>query len=1301
MQHKIQINFGCKEHRMICRWGNVNVPQPHAGGDFERMNPRMGREEFEKKRKELHNRKDNVLSRIGKIQQRVQNKGQWEQYKQQFLRDFEYWNTQYDRIATGHRRAFQRNLASILRRYEYQIAGRETQKGKRGSQQEKVKGETGKLERLHGNTWAIETPHGSRLGLKFDTYENWQYMQPNTASMGEMRMNGFRVSRDPRNRNRIIIQSNLPFEYSVSGGRRDSTSKQPDTTVQRSQQLQKQPKQKRTPKTTPPSPRSTPFRQRRPDVRQQNIERQKLVEQRKFEQAKGVPNEWVTVPDGIRGYEYYFNSATDTLYARSHRSAYGRKYYRLNSNWHWSDVSSSRLPQSALDSRSSAGSKQREGRVRPPRKDVEVKPKVEKPIEPSQKEPTHPFQRRYPPRVWPPKQPQTAPTTPRQSSKPQGLPDQLSRRTTNEQNHDEAVQKAERKQAAERRKQEKEQSLKDAKSLIERYDEDVLPLIKEAKQLEDCYTYDVESAYEGLQTAVNGEGYGVYKVENYLPRLTKAIAELKDNISKAKEARSNILEKKRETLRTARTFLNSLDKTKSKYSHQELSKIVAELNEMELTRWNRKAMEKKFDEVEGKIAQINGRLDAAKERVKGREYLKKVKAEFDDLYEEERRVKRLEIDEGVFKKFRDAYYALSSATGEYSHASTAKVLTCVSVLKSTAETYREAVAEKKASPTVKDLKVVPWHAQSIEKYDLRYIPEGKVVDLYRNGRYFRSGDRLFYAGGTTHGAGKILPHHVYNDVEDRDKKFILTKGGEFLPIEQESHTRDISRLNIYRANGDRYFNEFGVEYKEHPNGLYKLEDKEEYIGVVPDGRWQKFTVNDDGIGWGTWKEDKDWGWSDKLPITSGNHTRVVLPNKDKINITGEFITGANKWEYNPEDKRKIEAEAKKIQELYPLLDEARSLLYDRVNVTRSIPLITVYKDADKLKKVEALLPGVRQAHDLIEGIGGKKGDGTLGNPSMQKYVSIFKDYEEAYTIMKKLRSNPTFASYDKFERQYCETCFKAGKREEGIKAVRAYLKEHPPSEDRNDEHWKTHWAIKLLAKHLGTDPRATQAERKEAITLAGEFNPFDPEEYSNILADTYAKDGQYEKGVRVMLLNISTISDETEPIRKKIESLPQKLQLFLLRYNLVESFEDGVIKGDVDIETDAFEKFPEGITKIEGDLDIKSTNFTGLSQDLKEVGGNCTLDHSSALHSLANAGLEKVGGIFLVNNCTNLQELPRKLQSVRHLMAGLCINLQKLPPNLNVKVGAYLGSCSRIAKIPPGFKAGYLEIPDAVKKRSK
>ncbi|MEI8230606.1 MAG: hypothetical protein WCG83_05755 [Candidatus Peregrinibacteria bacterium] len=704
----------------------------------------------------------------------------------------------------------------------------------------------------------------------------------------------------------------------------------------------------------------------------------------------------------------------------------------------------------------------------------------------------------------------------------------------------------------------------------------------------------------------------------------------------------------------------------------------------------------------------NAKADVADEKADNEQlqrnakaYIEQFKGKFESSTEEETRAKALGVEK-VFQQWSHEYYELSYCehnVRDFGHGYSDKLRKQLGIFEQARDAYSKAIAEKKAGPAMRFTPQDKYKTQ-IEQYDLRYVTPGKVIELgYGGSRYYRHEERLYYSGGQTHDVkGNLRSHQSFCDVENENNLFVLTTNKEFLRAEKEDAN---GSLTVYRTSRGKFFNEFGAEYKKDPNGLYKLDgknawDNEEYIGKVPNGLWYRFIVNEEGMGWGERITDKmTWELEYQITLSAGAHTRVLSPGKsgdrnaiapnERDMIVGEFLRGRHTWAYDAGEEKKLQEDSQKLVSLYPIIVQVKELLYEK----RNRSLATLWDDAKKLEEIRPLLPDLKQAVDLLAGEGGKKGDGTIGNPTMQKYVSIFEDYKEAKKMLDTLRKNTTLASYDTFERTYCEACFKAGMREEGLQKAHEKVKANPD----------VGWARKLLVEHLGTDPSATPQERTEALELARTLYAENPKDHQKILATVLEKMGKHEEAVQILLDGKEGPQKQAD--EKKLSGLPEQVRFFLAKYDVTEKFQEGVIKGDVKIDDDSFEKFPEGITKIEGDLEIRSTNFTSLSHDLKEVGGSCGISHSAALQNLADAGLEKVGAILSFNNCPDLRELPKNLHYARHLQAGLCIHLQMLPPNMHVEVGAYLGACTRIERIPPGFTAGYLEIPDAVKKRTK
>jgi hypothetical protein len=228
MQHKHLYHRNTCEHRLLYRTPRFTPEHQHTDSAEQR-------EHFERRHAELNARKESVLGRIQTIQSRVPNHQEWERYKQQFIHDFTYWNTEYDRIADGHRNVFQQNLEQVLRKYESQVPG-EAEKPKAATQEQvQAQPTNGTLEQLGTNAWAINIPAGSTIQFKFGNYLNWLSFASNSVSLGSLSSNGFHVSRDASNPQRIIIHSNTPFDYSVpsitSGSTRQPVQKTKPSTI--------------------------------------------------------------------------------------------------------------------------------------------------------------------------------------------------------------------------------------------------------------------------------------------------------------------------------------------------------------------------------------------------------------------------------------------------------------------------------------------------------------------------------------------------------------------------------------------------------------------------------------------------------------------------------------------------------------------------------------------------------------------------------------------------------------------------------------------------------------------------------------------------------------------------------------------------------------------------------------------------------------------------------------------------------------------------------------------------------------
>ncbi len=201
------------ERRLIGMAENIILPADTFTPD-EKVENDTSLEAFQTKRTELVGRKDALLKRINKILETVENKAGWEAYRQQFLQNFDQWNTDFDNISKGHRVTFQNNLANVLNQYDYQIAGREVEMAPKPQVAAEPVAE-GKLERKNNTTWEMRIPQGAAVTFKFDTYTAPDVLEPDMDGMKTSMYNVYRQSGD---RNHIIIESTLPFSCSITDG---------------------------------------------------------------------------------------------------------------------------------------------------------------------------------------------------------------------------------------------------------------------------------------------------------------------------------------------------------------------------------------------------------------------------------------------------------------------------------------------------------------------------------------------------------------------------------------------------------------------------------------------------------------------------------------------------------------------------------------------------------------------------------------------------------------------------------------------------------------------------------------------------------------------------------------------------------------------------------------------------------------------------------------------------------------------------------------------------------------------------
>ncbi|MEI7989148.1 MAG: hypothetical protein WCI88_08910 [Chloroflexota bacterium] len=352
MLNAFTIKGVASEHRLLFRRGVVNACPPGPEGNQELMGPSLSREVFERKRTELETRKNNVIKRIEQIQQHSGKKQEWEAYKQRFVKDYEYWNTNYERIASGHRQAFQRNLDEVLGRYEYQVAGSVNEKAdllqpksvqifqqpyqdiRRQSsqssssdaqtQQEQI-ADQGRMEsakRHARNQWVIlpETIGKKGWQYRYDSSSDTLYARSYIFDQrGERWVHYSRY--DSANQKWMGMQNSPAFESAAN------------TAVEGPQKLEPPysaiplPHQNR----SPSIPRVSPTQNQPNRSTQQGVnnstdalkQQEQNADHQKMESAKRhARNQWVILPEGIgkKGWQYRYDSSSDTLYARTFAS---------------------------------------------------------------------------------------------------------------------------------------------------------------------------------------------------------------------------------------------------------------------------------------------------------------------------------------------------------------------------------------------------------------------------------------------------------------------------------------------------------------------------------------------------------------------------------------------------------------------------------------------------------------------------------------------------------------------------------------------------------------------------------------------------------------------------------------------------------------------------------------------------------------------------------------------------------------------------------------------------------------------
>lgn len=194
---------------------------------------------------ELKTRMDAVMQKIWEQgNSNTPHARAWDAYMQQCQQMCYTWIDRYNTCRDQRKAMYLRSLEQLIKSYEGHMKIKSEQKEQRVQQtpslpvEQPDRTQPQGIEQINRNTWALEIPKGATLQVKFDTYVNWQQFAPSTLRMGDMRTNGFTISRDPSNPQRVIIQSSLKFSWHVSGGVQRSFQK--NTTHQPVQAVQNQ-----------------------------------------------------------------------------------------------------------------------------------------------------------------------------------------------------------------------------------------------------------------------------------------------------------------------------------------------------------------------------------------------------------------------------------------------------------------------------------------------------------------------------------------------------------------------------------------------------------------------------------------------------------------------------------------------------------------------------------------------------------------------------------------------------------------------------------------------------------------------------------------------------------------------------------------------------------------------------------------------------------------------------------------------------------------------------------------------------
>lgn len=270
MKRKTFPSRGTARDRRIFRFQNQPHNQPH-NNENQRGGPQISREDFNSRRNELNDRIQKVHQRMELLEQNSDNKREWSEYKSQFVRRYEEWNTQYDRIGDGHRKAFQKELDRIISGYEQQITQRDG--GEKLSKPDRAAMENRKMQQAmrNPNTWITIENGVSGYQYCYISQEKGQGLYAWNAQY-----------------NKLQQLDTSTYTWKGTGWRQG----QPlpwEVRQDRKEEVQEEVKE---------------------GAKEEVVDYQKNSEISKLNTAKQYLNTWITIENGTPGYQYcYINSA--------------------------------------------------------------------------------------------------------------------------------------------------------------------------------------------------------------------------------------------------------------------------------------------------------------------------------------------------------------------------------------------------------------------------------------------------------------------------------------------------------------------------------------------------------------------------------------------------------------------------------------------------------------------------------------------------------------------------------------------------------------------------------------------------------------------------------------------------------------------------------------------------------------------------------------------------------------------------------------------------------------------------------